>query len=296
MQKEQIMMDKMAKIESEIPVQKDELIRKLRNKLERNNEKLRELKQESRSLLTELDEAYKALRKSQEELVIREKLSVAGGLAAGVAHEIRNSLNIIGMSVQHMQNKFLPGDEMREFTEAIMNKVEKLDKVATDLIHFARPHKPNLKKGDIHKILDGVLSLVKFKCVVQNIKMVKEYKPELPLIMIDKELIDQVFLNLIDNALWAMPKGGKLIIATRVSNKTNFIDIKISDTGCGISKSDRSCIFDPFFTRKDSGTGLGLSIVHRIIEEHKGFINVESEVEKGTSFLIRLPASNSKRK
>ena len=296
MQKEQIMMDKMAKIESEIPVQKDELIRKLRNKLERNNEKLRELKQESRSLLTELDEAYKALRKSQEELVVREKLSVAGGLAAGVAHEIRNSLNIIGMSVQHMQNKFLPGDEMREFTEAIMNKVEKLDKVATDLIHFARPHKPNFKKGDIHKILDGVLSLVKFKCVVQNIKMVKEYKPELPLIMIDKELIDQVFLNLIDNALWAMPKGGKLIIATRVSNKANFIEIKISDTGCGISKSDRSCIFDPFFTRKDSGTGLGLSIVHRIIEEHKGFINVESEVEKGTSFLIRLPASNSKRK
>lgn len=296
MQKEQIIMDQMAEIENEIPVHKDKLIKKLKNKLERNNNKLKELKNESRSLLTELDEAYKALRKSQEELIVREKLSVVGGLAAGVAHEIRNSLNIIGMSVQHIHNKFLPGDEMREFTETIMNKVEKLDKVATDLIQFARPHKPNFKKGDIHKILDGVLSLVKFKCVVQNVKMVKEYKPKLPLIMIDKELIDQVFLNLIDNALWAMPKGGRLIIATRVSNKTNFIEVQISDTGCGISESELSCIFDPFFTRKDNGTGLGLSIVHRIIEDHKGFINVESEVEKGTTFLIRLPISNSKRK
>ena len=291
MQKEQITISEKMEIQSQMPESKDELIKKLKKKLERNNEKMKGLKYETRSLFTELDEAYKALRKTQEELVIREKLSVAGGLAAGVAHELRNSLNIIGISVQYLHDKFNLADERREFTETIMNKIEKLSSLATDLISFARPHTPRFEKSDIHKILDRTLSLVKLKCDIQKVTVVREYATNMPLIEIDNELTEQFILNLIDNAFWAMPEGGKLIVTTRVPPKNNFIEVKVVDTGCGISRTDIPNIFDPFFTQRENGTGLGLSIVHRIIEEHKGLIDVESNLKKGTAFKIRLPVS-----
>ncbi len=252
---------------------------------------MREIKQKSGDLLTELDNAYKLLRKTQEELIIKEKLSIAGGLAAGVAHELRNSLNIIGISVQYLHDKFNPGDERREFTNAIMNKVEKLNSVTTDLIHFARPQNPRFKKGNIHKILDRTISLVKFKCIVQKVSVVRAYAANLPLIEIDNELMEQVALNLIDNALWAMHERGKLIISTMIFPENYFIEIKFTDTGCGISRKDISRIFDPFFTLRENGTGLGLSIVHRIVDEHKGSIEVESKLKKGTTFKIKLPTS-----
>ena len=251
---------------------------------------MRAIEQESGDLLEELDDAYKLLRKTQEELIIKEKLSMAGGLAAGVAHELRNSLNIIGISVQYLHDKFNPGDERREFTKAIMNKVEKLNLVTTDLIHFARPQHPQFKKANIHKILDRTLSLVKFKCIVQKVRVVRNYAANLPCIEIDNELMEQVTLNLIDNALWAMPERGKLIIGTRMFDDNNLIEINFTDTGCGMPRKDVSRIFDPFFTQRENGTGLGLSIVHRIIETHKGSIDVESELKKGTTFRIRLPA------
>ena len=274
-----------------MPEPKDMLTEKLKKNSERKNKKSREIKQETNDLLTELDDAYKLLRKTQEELIIKEKLSMAGGLAAGVAHELRNSLNIIGISVQYLHEKFNNGDERREFTKAIMKKVEKLNSVTTDLIHFARPQNPEFKKASIHKILDRALSLVKFKCIVQKVRVVRNYAANLPSIEIDKELMEQVALNLIDNALWAMPERGKLVIGTRISPENNFIEMKFTDTGCGISRKDLSRIFDPFFTQRNNGIGLGLSIVHRIVETHKGSIDVESEPNIGTTFRIRLPAS-----
>jgi len=281
-----------AEAKNQIPGPKDVLIEKLKENLERKNQKSREIKQETDDLLTELDDAYKLLRKTQEELIIKEKLSMAGGLAAGVAHELRNSLNIIGISVQYLHDKFNPGDEKREFTKAIMNKVEKLNSVTTDLIHFARPQNPEFKKADIHKILDRALSLVKFKCIVQKVRVVRNYAANLPSVELDKELMEQVALNLIDNALWAMPERGKLVIATRVvvSPENNFMEMKFTDTGCGISRKDLSRIFDPFFTQRNNGTGLGLSIVHRIVDTHKGSIDVESEPKIGTTFRIKLPS------
>lgn len=294
MQKVQIAMDEKVQKESRIKKQRAISFERLKRKLYERDKELYELKIETRNLIGELDSAYKELRKTQDELIIREKLSAVGGLAAGVAHEMGNALNIIGMSVQHLHNKFKPGDERREFTETVMDKVEKLNSVATELIQFGRPHIPDFQKNDIHKILDRMLSLVKFKCIIQNVKMVKEYSPNLPLIMIDNELMEQVFLNIIDNALWAMPKGGKLGITTRVPSENSFVVIEMTDTGYGISRQDISRIFDPFFTRRENGTGLGLSIVHRIIEEHKGIISVQSNQKKGTAFLLKLRISQKK--
>lgn len=288
---EQIVMGKKVKRGDKTPESKDKLIKRLKEKLKRNMKKMRELKQETKELLTELDEAYKALRRTRAGLAIKEKLSVAGRLAAGVAHELRNSLNIISISVEYLHSKFNDGDERREFTEAIMNKVEKLNSITTDLIHYAQPHNPHFEKSDIHKVLDRTLNLVRFKCIGQKVKVIREYAINFPVVEIDNGLMEKVILNLLDNALWAMPERGKLIIATRIPPVNSSVEIKIIDSGCGISSKDISCIFDPFFTRREDGTGLGLSVVHRIVEEHKGSIEVESELKKGTTFTITLPTS-----
>ncbi len=281
--------DKKMIIESDVKTLKIESIENLKKKLFGKEKKLKELEQETRSFIDELDSAYKELRKAQKELIEKEKLNLAGGLAAGIAHEIRSCLNVIGMSVQHLHNKFNPEDERREFTEAVLDKVEKLNRIASDLMLFARPNEPKFQKCDIHKILDRVLGLVKIRCIVQKIKVMKNYFHPLSFVKIDKDLMELVFLNLLDNALWAMPKGGELVISTGTLDIQNLIEVKISDTGEGISPSDCSRIFDPFFTRKEYGSGLGLSIVHRIIQEHNGFITVDSEMGKRTIFQIKLP-------
>jgi signal transduction histidine kinase len=243
--------------------------KKLKRKLNIRNRKLKNLKTKTSKIITELDWAYKEFRRKQEELIMKERLSTASGLALGVAHEIKNSINFIGISVQHLHDKFPSGDEKRQFTEAIMDKIKRLNNVALDLIQFAQPHKPNFQKIDLHTIIDRVLSLVKFKCDIQKIEVAKKYEKNLIEMMVDKELIEQAFLNLIDNALWAMPRGGKLIISSRLLKQKNLMIVEITDTG------------------------FGLSIAYRIIEEHKGSISVRSQLKKGTTFKITLPVSQS---
>lgn len=270
-------------------------ISKLKRELCVRDNKLKKFKKETGKLMAELDWAYKEFRRTQEELFMKKKFDTAARLAAGIAHEIRNSIHFIGMSVQHLHHKFPPGDEKREFTGAIMKKIKRLNNVASDLIQFAQPHKPSFQRIDIHTIIDRVLNLVKFKCTVQKVEVYKKYDSTLPEVIIDKELIEQVFINLVDNALWAMPKGGKLTVFTRLLKAKNIIVVEMTDTGCGVSKSDCPCVFDPFFTLREDGLGLGLSIALRIIEEHKGSISMKSQLKRGTTFRIRIPVSQSTR-
>lgn len=281
-----------AAIRKETSTKKDKIIKKLKEKLQKKEKEFQELKKETENLITELDNAYKELRKTQEVLIVREKLSIAGVLAAGIAHEIRNPLSIIGMSVQILHDKLPNKDERREFTKAIMNKVQKINRVVTDLIRFAEPQRLNFRRKNIHKVIDRMCRLAKYKCHAQKINLIREYKTNSSLVFLDENLIEQVFLNLIDNAIWAMPDGGRLMITTN-AGRDNF-EINIADTGCGIPADDIAHIFDPFFTRKENGSGLGLSIVHRIIEDHKGSIEVESQLNEGTAFTIKLPICQDK--
>jgi len=245
---------------------------------------------ENAYLYNKLDQAHEELKKTQEELVRSEKLATAGELAAAVAHEIRNPLSIIGMSIQHLQDKLTSEDPYRELTNVVMNNVQRLDKISKRLIEFARPHPLHLSSYDINKILTQTLNLMKRKCISQKVKIIKNYQHNLPLVSIDEEHMEEVFLNIINNALYAMQGGGVLKVRTWLEPEENEVKIALADTGPGILAENLDKIFNPFFTTRADGTGLGLSIVQRIINEHGGSISVQSQ--SGTTFTISLPLAS----
>jgi two-component system sensor histidine kinase AtoS len=145
---------------------------------------------------------------------------------------------------------------------------------------------------DVNNILDGMILLISTESKKKHIEIVKEYGQDMPLINIDKEQIKQVFLNILLNAIEATSENGKIAVKTRSFVKPGgepYVQIEFTDTGCGIPAEHLEDIFNPFFTTKNTGSGLGLSISHQIIQDHKGYIDVESELNKGSSFYINLP-------
>ena len=254
---------------------------------------LRGAKEESDNLLSALDKAYRNLKETQDELIRRERALAGGELSAHIAHEIRNPLSIIGMSVQYLESKFEPNDPRREFTDAIIKKVDRLDNITKELITFGRPLKFRMKRHNLKRLLSRILSLIKPRCKAQKITVVKDYCDELQDVLIDDGHMEEVFTNIITNALDVMSKGGKLTVRTELDEAQKKAVVRISNTGHGIPKKDMPNLFKPFFTTKKQGTGLGLAISHRIVTEHKGTISVESSVRsenKETTFIIRLPA------
>jgi len=258
------------------------------------SEELSRTQSESESLLAELDEAYRRLKDAQEELVRRERLAASGELAASVAHEIRNPLSIIGMSIQYLHSKLSAGHAFREFTNAIIRKVERLDKITTQLISYGRPRELKLEARDVHRNINQVLRLASPKCKAQGVKIVRRFDRKLPKVTCDHDLLDQVFTNLVTNALEATPKGGVLTVETRFDKDEirSQAVISLSDTGRGIPPKVQAQLFKPFFTTKRNGTGLGLAISHRIIDHHHGSISCASKTrgsKRGTTFTLRLP-------
>jgi PAS domain S-box-containing protein len=247
---------------------------------------------ESESLLVELDEAYRKLRSTQDELVRRERLAASGELAASVAHEIRNPLSIIGMSIQYLHAKLSPGHAFRGFTSAIIKKVERLDKITTQLINYGRPKELELQARDLHRDFNQVLKLAHFKSRAQGVKIVRRFDRGLQKVTCDHDLLDEVFTNLVTNALEVMPNGGVLTVETQWDPEHQQAVIQIADTGHGVSPKVKAQFFKPFFTTKRNGTGLGLAISHRIIDHHHGSITCTSKTrgtQRGTTFTIRLP-------
>jgi two-component system NtrC family sensor kinase len=162
----------------------------------------------------------------------------------------------------------------------------------TELLEFARPSDPKMEFEDINSILDGMILLVSTETKKKQINIVKNYITNLPPIKIDREQIKQVFLNFLLNSIEATPERGEMTVKTRSFVKPGgepYIQIEFTDNGRGIPAEHLEDIFTPFFTTKDKGSGLGLSISHQIVQDHRGYIDVESELNKGTSFFINLP-------
>lgn len=255
-------------------------------------QELNRTQSESESLLAELDEAYQRLKKAQDSLVRRERLAVTTEMAASVAHEIRNPLAIIMMSVQYLHSKLSPGHALREFTSVIVNKVRQLDEITTQLIDYGRPRKLKFETRDLHRNLNQVLCLAASKFLAQRIKVTKHFGRGPSMVTCDHSLMDEVFLNLLMNAIQAMPTGGALTVETQFDPRNNQAVIHIRDTGCGIPRNVQAQLPKPFFTTKRKGTGLGLAISHRIIDLHHGSLTYASKTrgpQRGTTFTIKIP-------
>ncbi|MDD5165764.1 MAG: ATP-binding protein [Candidatus Omnitrophica bacterium] len=261
----------------------------------------------------ELKKAYIDLKEAQDQLIQAEKLNAVGQLASGVAHEVRNPLGIILQGINYLEKKMSPDkkNETAEIMAMLKGSVQRADKIIAALLDFSRAASSDLKLEDINSILESSLNLVKARFKFDNIDVVTEIKEGLPMVLADKNKLEQVFINILLNAAQAMPGGGKITIRSyakelketrdgigkreedhfRIGEKAVIVEIE--DCGNGISEENLKKIFDPFFTTKGpgSGVGLGLSVTRNIIHMHKGLIYAESQLGKGTKVIIILKIS-----
>lgn len=227
------------------------------------------------------------IKKLQKELMRNEKLAALGELSTGIAHEIRNPLGIIKAIEQTMKNELKGNAEALKELDIIDEEVERANKVVKALMEFGRPPRGEKTLYPVDYVIEDVLTIANKYILQHGVKVIFN-KTNATHSVIDKELLKQAFVNIIFNAVQAMPDGGNLTISV-VNMNGRFIKVVFEDTGVGIKAENIDKIFNPFYTTKDEGTGLGLPIVHRIIEEHAGVINVSSEEGKGTVFEIVLP-------
>ncbi len=234
--------------------------------------------------------------KIQEEILRVDRLVSLGKLASGIAHELRNPLAGIKTTAQALGEEMSGDDSRREYLHRITKEIDRLNDLLKTFFSFAKPQNLNLAHCHIKDIIDEIIPFLIKEIADKGIRFVETYHPQLPKIKVDKTQMHQVFLNLFLNAIQAMPNGGELRIEASPmisdplkGSKQNFIRVVISDTGRGIPAQIVHKIFDPFFTTKPKGIGLGLSITYQIIKKHGGTIKVDSEWERGTSFIINLP-------
>ena len=234
--------------------------------------------------------------KIQEEILRMDRLVSLGKLASGIAHELRNPLAGIKTTAQALGEEMSGDDSRREYLHRITKEIDRLNDLLKTFFSFAKPQNLNLVHCHIKEIINEIIPFLIKEIADKGIRFIETYHPKLSKIKVDKTQMHQVFLNLFLNAIQAMPNGGELKIeaSPMVSTspeglKQNFIKVVISDTGKGIPPHIVHKIFDPFFTTKPKGIGLGLSITYQIIKKHLGTIKVESQWERGTSFVINLP-------
>lgn len=231
-------------------------------------------------------------KRIEEEMVRVEKLASLGELSAGMAHEIRNPLAGMKTSAQVL-SKRLKTDSEKILISGIIASIDRMNNTVTDLLNFSRPKPPCLAPFDLSKLIDLSLTMLRVNLKKSDINLIFDYEKCLPKAMIDKEQIQQVFINLLLNALKAMPQGGTLSISVKncQSPSQSFLEISFVDTGTGIKQEHMSKIFNPFFTCYPNGTGLGLSIVQKLLEKNNGSIHIDSMVDKGTHAIILLPVA-----
>ena len=249
------------------------------------------------------------LKELEQEVQRSNRLAALGELSAGVAHEIRNPLGVIKNSAEMLRDRIHDDARRRELTGFIVEEVERLNRVVTNFLQFARPAEPNIETVDINDVLEHTISFLEPEAESSNITIDKALAPGLSPVLADPDQCRQVFLNLFMNAFQAMNGEGTVRIETRAASGgatgagaaataepsnggSGTIEIVIADTGSGIEADDLARIFDPFFSTKAEGVGLGLSLVHKIIENHKGHIRASSKSGEGTTFVISLPAAD----
>jgi two-component system sensor histidine kinase HydH len=218
------------------------------------------------------------------------ELAAVGQLAASIAHELRNPLSSIKGAAQYLQKEYEDHSSIVEFLGIIIEEVNGLNKLTTEFLDFAKPMQLELKHTDVNTVVIKTLQLMSVHITDNNVVVKEELCKSIPTIQADEEQLQQVLKNIIINALQAMPEGGALTLAT-AATPSGGVMMTVSDTGIGIAPDKIDRIFQPFVTTKTKGTGLGLSVVHKIVENHGGRVEVESEVGSGSTFRVFLTQS-----
>ena len=232
------------------------------------------------------------MKEMEDRIQLAERISSLGHLAAGVAHEIRNPLNAIGMGLQRLKREFLPPDESKReeyisFTELILKEVRRVNGIIEQFLTLSRPFQLTLKESSLQDLLNHLVTLFREEASSLGITLEAEIPPDLPLIKIDPEKLTQALINIMKNGMQAMGQGGTLRIETK--SLKDRVEVMISDSGSGIPPDQMEKIFNYYYTTKEKGVGLGLPIAHRIIEAHEGHLKIESRVGVGTKVTMTLP-------
>jgi two-component system NtrC family sensor kinase len=241
--------------------------------------------------MREILKMRKDLEEAHLQLVQSDKIASVGRMAAGVAHEINNPLGSILLFTRLVLNKCPADSVMRDNLERIEREVKRCQNIVKGLLEFARQREPKTETVDLNDLLEKTIGLVENQSMFHDIKVVKHYQIDLPTAVVDPSQVQQVFINLIMNAVDAMEGRGTLTLSTEFSEDSDAVVICFTDTGCGIEQETVDRVFEPFFTTKGvgHGTGLGLSISHGIIKKHGGDINVSSRPGEGSRFVVVLP-------
>ncbi len=228
-----------------------------------------------------------------------DRLSLLGTLAAGLAHEIKNPLGGIKGAAQLLSRELDAEHELDEYTQIMIREVERINTIINELMDLGSPHPPTIGAVNLAKVLGDIILLQKEAARSKNITFLLQLDPSIPPIQGDENLLTRLFLNLIKNARESIERDGQVAIETRISpnyhltspgqKSSPMVDIKVRDTGCGIAEEELDRIFTPYFTTKSKGSGLGLAISQKIVEDHNGFLKIESLPETGTTVTVSLP-------
>lgn len=229
-----------------------------------------------------------------DKMVQADKLVLLGQLSAGVAHEIRNPLAAVNLNLQVLKRKFDESDPLFNYVNTAMQGVDRITRIVEVTLNFSRPTVPDVKELNVNSIVQSSMELTRTSIKRKDIKLDVNFDEEIPNVRADAKQLQQVFINLITNAADAIKSKGSISIKTYLEksgkyNEGEFVVIEVKDDGIGMSPDEMKKIFNPFFTRKAEGTGLGLPITQRILHQHNGIIDVESQEGIGTSFYVKLP-------
>ncbi|MCK4509409.1 MAG: HAMP domain-containing protein [Desulfuromonadales bacterium] len=222
-----------------------------------------------------------------------DRLASVGEMSAGIAHEIKNPLAAISGAVTVLADDFAENDPRREVVNKVLEQIARLDKAATDLLFFGRPGKPSFEYVDTNDLLNKTMFFISQHPEARNIHQTKEFTRNLPPVWVDGKQLQQVFFNIIINAIQAMTDGGTLLLQTDLVEEQGkeVVRVLIGDSGSGIKPEDLELIFTPFFTTKTQGTGLGLAICRQLMEQQGGTLMISSRPGEGTRVIINLPVS-----
>ena len=232
-------------------------------------------------------------RRAEKYLAQTEKLASIGELASGVAHEINNPLGVIKCYANLMSKATDMDSQQSKDIQIIRKHTDQCQSVVSSLLSFAKTPEPNKTRSQIHMVIDDILSVLEHQMSKGSISVERQYDSRIQELIVDESMIKQVFMNLLLNAIQAMPQGGLIVVQSSLDDQDNVITISITDTGIGIPEKYIERIFDPFFSTKDAGkgTGLGLSVSYGIVKQHNGKITAYSDPGKGSTFAVLLPAN-----